>query len=213
VATEQERHTALSPDHPIACETSRTYHRIDYQGRRLSMTMERQEIMQYTPLLAGRAALVTGASRGIGAATTALLARHGAAVAVNYAHDERAARQVVDAIVAGGGRAIALQADVREREQVKALVHRAQDALGAVVTLILNLDIHSEVEYIAPGAGTVYLIRSDTMTVKVPGAATGGAYRRSLRIDTGTRGAVPHYTQRAALKACSAGSTQRWMDM
>jgi mannose-6-phosphate isomerase-like protein (cupin superfamily) len=39
-----------------------------------------------------------------------------------------------------------------------------------------NLDIHSEVEYIAPGAGTVYHIRSDTMTVKVPGGATGGAY-------------------------------------
>jgi quercetin dioxygenase-like cupin family protein len=39
-----------------------------------------------------------------------------------------------------------------------------------------NVEIHSEVEYVAPGTGTMYHIRSDTMTVKVPGAATGGAY-------------------------------------
>jgi NADP-dependent 3-hydroxy acid dehydrogenase YdfG len=86
--------------------------RANDQRRRPTMTTPSHVTTRDTPFLAGRVVLVTGASRSIGAATAALLARHGAAVAVNYGHDERAADQVVDAIVADGGRAIALQADV-----------------------------------------------------------------------------------------------------
>ena len=55
-------------------------------------------------LLEDRVALVTGASRGIGAATAKALARHGAAVGVNYFESEAAAREVVSAITAAGGR-------------------------------------------------------------------------------------------------------------
>lgn len=65
-------------------------------------------------LLEDRVALVTGASRGIGAATAGALARNGAAVAVNYFESEQAAREVVNAITAAGGRAIALRGDARE---------------------------------------------------------------------------------------------------
>ncbi|GAX44904.1 short-chain dehydrogenase/reductase SDR [Tolypothrix sp. NIES-4075] len=60
-----------------------------------------------TKLLENRVALVTGASRGIGAATAKLLASHGAAVGVNYYSSESAAQEVVDEITTNGGKAIA----------------------------------------------------------------------------------------------------------
>src|SRR6476469_8188531 len=65
--------------------------------------------------------LVTGASRGIGAATALLAARKGYAVAVNYAANSAAADAVVGEIRAAGGKAIALQADVAREEQVLAM--------------------------------------------------------------------------------------------
>ena len=69
-------------------------------------------------LLESRVALVTGASRGIGAATARALARHGAAVGVNYFESEGAAREVVSAIAADGGKAVALQGDARDASQI-----------------------------------------------------------------------------------------------
>ena len=64
-------------------------------------------------MLEKRVVLITGASRGIGAATARLLAKHGAAVAVNYINNAAAAERVVQDITSGGGRAIAVRADVR----------------------------------------------------------------------------------------------------
>ncbi len=88
-----------------------------------------------------RVAVVTGASRGIGAATARLLAAEGAAVAVNYHRSEGAARAVVDAIVRAGGRAVAVRADVREASDVAALVDAAARELGPVDTLVSNASI------------------------------------------------------------------------
>jgi 3-oxoacyl-[acyl-carrier protein] reductase len=86
----------------------------------------------------GRVALVTGASRGIGAATAALLAAEGAAVGVNYFRSAGAAEQVVARIHESGGRAVAVQADARDRGQVEAMAARVAQELGPIDTLVVN---------------------------------------------------------------------------
>lgn len=92
-------------------------------------------------LMKDRVALVTGASRGIGAATARLLGVHGAAVAVNYHTSGDAAHGVVGAIEAAGGRAVAVQADVRDQAQVEAMAAAASEKLGPIDTLVLNASI------------------------------------------------------------------------
>lgn len=88
--------------------------------------------------LTGKTALVTGASRGIGAATAVLLARRGAAVVVNYLKNKTAAEAVVKTIADSGGKAMAAQADVRDQQAVKAMAAEAVSAFGPVDILILN---------------------------------------------------------------------------
>jgi 3-oxoacyl-[acyl-carrier protein] reductase len=80
--------------------------------------------------LDGRVTLVTGGSRGIGRAICVELGRCGAHVAVNYTSDERAANEVVAAVESGGGRAVALRADVSDPAQAQGLIARTEEALG-----------------------------------------------------------------------------------
>jgi 3-oxoacyl-[acyl-carrier protein] reductase len=92
-------------------------------------------------LLEGKTVLVTGASRGIGAATARLIARHGARVGVNYRENEEAAVAVVRDIRAAGGTALALRADVRERAAVDAMVRATEAELGPIDGLVMNASI------------------------------------------------------------------------
>jgi 3-oxoacyl-[acyl-carrier protein] reductase len=92
-------------------------------------------------MMKNRVALVTGASRGIGAATAKLLARHGAAVAVNWFQSEKAALTIVEQIRAEGGKAAAVRADARDPAQCRAMVDEAARALGPVDTLVVNAAI------------------------------------------------------------------------
>ncbi|MGV8082682.1 MAG: 3-oxoacyl-[acyl-carrier-protein] reductase [Coriobacteriia bacterium] len=91
--------------------------------------------------LTGKIALVTGASRGIGACIASVLAARGAAVAVNYAGSEQAARQVVDSIRSNGGRAIALQADVADSSACTRLAEETIAEFGGLDILVNNAGI------------------------------------------------------------------------
>lgn len=85
--------------------------------------------------------LVTGGSRGIGAATALLAARKGYAVAVNYSSNEAAANEVVQAIRAGGGQAVALQGDVADENQVLELFAQVDARLGRLTALVNNAGV------------------------------------------------------------------------
>ena len=96
-----------------------------------------------------RTVLVTGGSRGIGAAACRLAARDGWAVAVNYTRDRAAADEVVAAIVAGGGRALAVQADVASDDAVRAMFATIDAALPPLAGLVNNagvVDLASRVD-------------------------------------------------------------------
>jgi NAD(P)-dependent dehydrogenase (short-subunit alcohol dehydrogenase family) len=88
--------------------------------------------------LAGKVALVTGASSGIGAATAVTLADLGAKVALSYHRNREGAEETRDRVVAAGGTAIALAADVRRAEDIRALVQRASAELGPIDILVNN---------------------------------------------------------------------------
>ncbi|MFC5523222.1 SDR family oxidoreductase [Polaromonas jejuensis] len=90
---------------------------------------------------ATQTAIVTGASRGIGAAVARRLARDGYQVVVNYAGKADEARSVVQAIESAGGQAIAVQADVSDAAAVKALFDQAVQAFGRVDVLVNNAGI------------------------------------------------------------------------
>ncbi len=79
--------------------------------------------------------IITGASRGIGAATAKLLAKQGYAVCVNYRSQAGAAAQVVREIEEVGGKAIAIKADVSDEQQVPSLFEQTEQALGKVTHL------------------------------------------------------------------------------
>jgi 3-oxoacyl-[acyl-carrier protein] reductase len=91
--------------------------------------------------LTGGHVFIAGGSRGIGAAAARLAARAGAAVSVNYVSRADAAQAVVDEIVAGGGRAIAVPADISEDGAARAAVATAVEALGPLSGCVISAGI------------------------------------------------------------------------
>lgn len=94
--------------------------------------------------LSGRVALVTGGSRGIGRAISEVLAAEGAAVAVNYRASKSGADEVVEAITAAGGKAVAVGGDVAEYEQAEAMVAETIEQLGGLHILANNAGISKD---------------------------------------------------------------------
>src|SRR5690349_15145543 len=93
------------------------------------------------PELDGKIALVTGGSRGIGAAICAELGAAGATVVVNYVRDESAAAEVCERVRAAGGSAEAVQGDVSSAEGAAALVSQVESEIGAIDVLVNNAGI------------------------------------------------------------------------
>jgi len=93
--------------------------------------------------------LITGGGRGIGAATALLAAKRGYAVAVNYASNSLAADEVVRTIRAGGGTAVAVQADVGDEAQVTAMFQKVDARLGRLTALVNSagvVDVQARVD-------------------------------------------------------------------
>jgi NAD(P)-dependent dehydrogenase (short-subunit alcohol dehydrogenase family) len=88
--------------------------------------------------LNGKRALVTGSSRGIGADTVGYFAEAGASVVINYRNKEARARKIADGIIAAGGSALAVGADLTDPESVSGMFATVQEQLGGLDILVLN---------------------------------------------------------------------------
>ncbi len=93
--------------------------------------------------LSGKAAVVTGASKGIGAGIAKALAAEGAAVVVNYASSKEGAEKVVAEIRAKGGKAVAVQGDVAKAADVKKIFAEAKHAFGRLDILVNNAGVYN----------------------------------------------------------------------
>lgn len=105
--------------------------------------------------MTGRALVVTGGSRGIGAATALAAAARGYRVCVNYVSDAAAAEGVVRAIGRGGGHAVAIQADTASEEAVVALFERVDRELGPLAALVNNAGITGPIGRVESVSGAV----------------------------------------------------------
>jgi 3-oxoacyl-[acyl-carrier protein] reductase len=98
--------------------------------------------MDMTQKFSGKVALVTGASKGIGAAIALRLADDGAMVAVNYSSSMEAADNVVAEIIRRGGKAVAVQGNLSMPEEIKSVVAATQEAFGAMDILVNNAGVY-----------------------------------------------------------------------
>jgi NAD(P)-dependent dehydrogenase (short-subunit alcohol dehydrogenase family) len=141
--------------------------------------------------------IVTGASRGIGAAIARLAGVHGYSVAVNFATDEKSADRVVRSIVEAQRRAVAIQADVSKEADILRLFQKAESQLGPIVGLVNNAAVtggFSRVESVSAEA----LAR--VFTVNVAGAilCAREAVRRMSTRHGGAGGSIVNISSRAA---------------
>lgn len=97
-----------------------------------------------TKQLDGQVAIVTGASRGIGRACAKELAGCGAAVVVNYFQSEAPAKELVESITGGGGKAIAVKAEVGKPDEVNAMVEKTMSEFGRIDILVNNAGVNRD---------------------------------------------------------------------
>ena len=152
--------------------------------------------------------IVTGASRGIGAAVASLAARQGYAVAVNFSTGAIEANGVVDEIVASRGRAVAIQADVSHEDQIIRMFETAERQLGPIKALVNNAGItggFARVESVSAEAiakvfavnvaGTILCSREAVRRMSTRRGGSGGAIVNisSRAAHTGAAGEWVHY--------------------
>ena len=150
--------------------------------------------------------IVTGASRGIGAAIAALAAQRGYAVAVNFATGETEANNLASKIVSAGGRALAIHADVAKEQQIIRMFETAEAELGPINALVNNAGItggFARVEDVTSAAIT------NVFAINVTGAilCSREAVRRMSTRRGGTGGAIVNISSRAA----HTGSPGEWV--
>jgi 3-oxoacyl-[acyl-carrier protein] reductase len=167
--------------------------------------------------LAGKVAVVTGASKGIGAAIAKGLAADGAAVVVNYASSKAGADKVVDEITRGGGKAIAVKADLARKTDIQSLFRATSKSFGRLDILVNNAGIYefSALESVTDehfhkqfGVNVLGLLLTSQAALKLFDASGGSIINISSVVSTlgfpnaavysGTKGAVDAITRSLA---------------
>ncbi|HEY8596154.1 MAG TPA: glucose 1-dehydrogenase [Devosiaceae bacterium] len=171
-----------------------------------------------------KAILITGASRGIGAATARLAAAGGYRVCVNYQHDGQAADAVVAEIRAGGGHAVAMQGDVGRQDDVARIFDRAADEFGEIVALVNNAGTTGPIGSFSAADPAVFRSVFDTNVIGTMLCAqealrrfgpSGGAIVNlsSVAATTGAPGEYVHYAaSKAAIDAFTIGLAREVAD-
>jgi len=164
-----------------------------------------------TKKLTGKVAVVTGASKGIGASIAKHLAAEGAAVVVNYASSKAGADKVVDEITSSGGKAIAVQADVAVKTDIERLFAETKAAFGQLDILVNNAGIYdmSPLEQITEehfhkqfNLNVLGLLLTTQEALKHFGPAGGSVINTSSIVSTwGTPGASVYSATKAAVDA------------
>lgn len=163
--------------------------------------------------LAGQVAVVTGASKGIGASIALHLAAEGASVVVNYASSKAGADRVVSEIVGNGGKAVAVQADVSQQADVKKLFAETKKVFGKVDILVNNAGVYEfaplesitaehfhkqfnlnvlgllfasqeAVPLMGPDGGSIINVSSVVSTARLPGSSVYAATKASVDLIT-----------------------------
>ncbi len=168
--------------------------------------------------LAGKSALITGGSRGIGRAIAERLAAEGAAVVVNYARNKERAQEVVSSVESKGGKAFALQANVSQPEQIRRLFSDAEKVVGLLDIVVANAGVHiskpliesteEDYDFIfnTNTKGVFFVLQEAGRRMRSNGrivvVSTGGTKMRfsNMSLYLGSKGAIEQFARSLALE-------------